>query len=159
MNFIEKYSLESFPILKSKRIKYFVHSINDLNLIKESLQPILLNTTQFSHGIIDCINHTAPDKQSKAHFLTLSSFGFLLPNKGIHHLIEAIAILNGRGINVRLKLYTSILDHRSSEYYERCMTLIKELNVHDIVEFSTDYLEINDVIRNLSETDLIVLPY
>lgn len=90
----------------------------------------------------------------------ISSFGFLLPHKGVLEIIESLPAL--------LKMYPDILflavnaiysDDISKEYFEKCNLRVKRLGLEKNVIFFTEYLIDEEVIELLRLSDLVVMPY
>jgi FkbM family methyltransferase len=158
-NFVDQFSLDYNSILRTGNITLFVHSINDLNLLKEKEIGILFNTVHMSHGIIDHRDSSLTQNFDSAGYLVISTFGFLLPNKGVYELIECFSILKSMGLKIKLNLFTSLLDERSVEYFEKCNSLIKEKMLNEDVNFCTQHLEISELLSNLANSNLIILPY
>ena len=83
-----------------KKVTLLVHTINDLNLLKEREKWILFNTVHMSHGIVNYVPSKTYQDIQISNSLTISTFGFLLPNKGIHELIECISILKSNDLKI-----------------------------------------------------------
>ena len=93
------------PLNKCKRI--FVHTIPDLNRLKEI--GLIENVSLFPHGILDFENKSE-NNPSQSHLrgkdktIHIASFGFCLPNKGYRELILACNTLIHNGINLKLSI-------------------------------------------------------
>jgi glycosyltransferase involved in cell wall biosynthesis len=95
-----------------------------------------------------------------AHRQVIGTFGFLLPHKGTHHLIDALALLVGRNVDAHLLVAGSLHpDPSSQEYLEVCRRHINDLGVEDRVTMVTDYLSVSDARAFLSAADVLALPY
>lgn len=87
-------------------------------------------------------------------------FGFFFAHKGIHSLIESIALLRGRWPKIRLRLANAAFPRVDSQSeLRRCHETATRLGLLDCIEWHTDFLEEDTVIALLAQTDLIVLPY
>lgn len=96
---------------------------------------------------------------SRVHFV-VSCFGFFLPPKGIYHLIQAFALAKSVQPMLRLKLLNSLYPiDASMEYAHQCMRLIGEKNLRGDVHVSTAFLDHEETLRELGDSDLVVLPY
>ncbi len=144
--------------------RLFVHSINDLNRLKQI--GIVDNVTLFPHGIIDFkpgISKNINTVLSRLDFTkprrSIASYGFCLPNKGFKELIYAIKILKDRKFDIQLNLYCAIYSDQYSSYYQILVSLIKELNLSDIIKINGEYLSDEESLYLLSKNDLIVFPY
>ena len=97
--------------------------------------------------------------KSRLHFV-VSCFGFFLPPKGIHHLIQAFALAKTVQPLLRLKLVNSLYPIPESSAYARyCLRLIQEKGLGGDVEVSTAFLPHEETLRELAASDLVVLPY
>jgi glycosyltransferase involved in cell wall biosynthesis len=75
---------------------------------------------------LDCIK----DKPTKP--LTLVTCALLTPKKGIHHIIEVLALLKQKGVQAQLKIIGPATD---STYMEKLKTLIQDRRVQNEVIF------------------------
>tara|TARA_Y100001968_G_scaffold294297_1_gene300784 strand:- start:1762 stop:5421 length:3660 start_codon:yes stop_codon:yes gene_type:complete len=140
--------------------RLLVHTPSDLNRLKNL--GLIDNVTLFPHGILevdkykrknDLIKYTNQD----LHF---STFGFCLPNKGFKELIKAIKILHKEKIICKLTLYTSLYDNSSSSDLLRSLKLlIHELKLSKYVQIDSSFLADDEILKNLSNTDLVIFPY
>lgn len=159
LDFVKKCAELDVPIFCNRNVRIMVHTINDLNLIKGNAPWALPNTVQFSHGVMDAHEIISNvDKGQKDQF-TIATFGFLLPTKGVAELIKAVVLALDEVPSLRLKLYTSLLDERSEHYLDHCQGLIDAAGIGERVEWKTEFLPIDDVIRLLSQADLVVMAY
>jgi glycosyltransferase involved in cell wall biosynthesis len=108
------------------------------------------------------LDRNAPTDQAaraKFHFV-ISCFGFFLPPKGIYQLIQAFALAKSVQPLLRLKLLNSLYPKATStEYAHQCMRLIGEKNLRGDVHVSTAFLDHEETLRELGDSDLVVLPY
>jgi glycosyltransferase involved in cell wall biosynthesis len=96
---------------------------------------------------------------SRFHFV-ISCFGFFLPLKGIYQLIQAFALAKSVQPMLRLKLLNSLYAiEASTEYAHQCMRLIGENHLRGDVYISTAFLDHEETLRELGDSDLVVLPY
>lgn len=138
--------------------RVFVHTLDDLNYLKRI--GLTDNVTQLPQGVDACQNASAPiDTQAPI----IGSFGFLLPHKGVHTLIEAFAALLKKQVlseAATLRLITSVRDEPSSqEELARCQRIAQRLGVENQVEWVTDFLPLEEAQRQLAECSTVVLPY
>jgi glycosyltransferase involved in cell wall biosynthesis len=93
----------------------------------------------------------APATSRKGN-LNLLFFGFVRPYKGLDTLLQAIGILRGRELSLRI----------AGEFWhdkEHYLGLIDELGITGKVEILDRYIAEEQMIRFFSEADLVVLPY
>lgn len=91
---------------------------------------------------------------------TVACFGFFLPPKGIRELLQALEAAVQVNPVLRLKLLNSLYPGAASATYAaECMRLAEERGLAQRIEVCTDFLEENEILKELSNADLIVLPY
>jgi len=87
-------------------------------------------------------------------------FGFFLPPKGIHHLVNAIALARRVNPLLHLKLINALYPiPESRKYAAECLELIAEKELGGAVSVITEFLDERSVLEELASTDLVVLPY
>jgi glycosyltransferase involved in cell wall biosynthesis len=91
---------------------------------------------------------------------TVACFGFFLPPKGIYELLEAFSAACFVNPSLRLKLINSLYDIPESHAYAgECVKLLRNRGLTDRVLLSTGFLDQDDIVRELADSDLVVLPY
>jgi glycosyltransferase involved in cell wall biosynthesis len=99
-------------------------------------------------------------KTGPTYKFRVSCFGFFLPPKGIHQLIQAFALAKAVQPLLQLKLLNSLYTSEDSAAYARaCMRLIQEKRMLGDVEVTTAFLDHEETLRELADSDLVVLPY
>jgi len=147
------------PLLRCHRI--LVHGVSDLNRLKEL--GLVENVSIFPHGIQD---HPHPpsikrivDYSSKKSFI-LASYGFFLPQKGLLELIEAVALLRSRGIDVQLNMINAEYPTKESILLVgQAKERISILGLGHFISLTSDFLADSETFAKLSIADLIVFPY
>lgn len=135
--------------------RILVHSPADMNRLKA--YGLVDNVTLFPHGMLDVA--TAPTRQSTDKF-AISSYGFFLPHKGLDQLIDAVAILHAKGLNVRLKMVNAEYPVQvSHDMIVQAREKIARLGLGSIITVVSDYLADEDSLRHLADSDLLVFPY
>lgn len=81
-------------------------------------------------------------------------FGFVREYKGLRHLLRAMPLLRGFGMDVRLLVVGDFGDDRQ-EY----MDLIDELGIGDMLEIHGGYIPDKEVEKYFAASDLVALPY
>jgi glycosyltransferase involved in cell wall biosynthesis len=90
----------------------------------------------------------------------ISCFGFFLPAKGIHELIQAAGLVRNFLPLVQLNLVNALYPKPvSNEYANRCLLLIAEKSLGAHVTIRTEFLDDQSVLSELACSDLVVLPY
>jgi len=137
---------EIVPALKkAKRI--LVHNISDLNRLKKI--GLVDNVTLFPHPLL---SYSFKDKEFD---YTLATFGFFLPNKGLIETIEAFKLLKPKYPKLKLKMLNSRYPHPDSD---KLINKAKSL-LTDGITLNTDFLEDSKILKELSDSDIILFPY
>ncbi len=143
-----------------KCTRIFVHSISDLNRLKD--WGIIDNVTLLPHGV-DWSPTTSLKNNSITSLengCTIASYGFLLPHKGVRPLIEAFQLIIRQYPHSRLLLLNAEYPVAGSrKEVEDCRKLIEELGLEKSIELCTEYLDDEAVRLRLSAADCIVFPY
>lgn len=135
--------------------RVLVHAIGDLNRLKRI--GVVDNVALFPHGIMDA---GEPEPRPSDQVPTIASYGFFLPHKGLHELVEAMGLLKQRGVDVRLRMLNAEYPvPESRAQIERAKALIAELGVDDRISLETGFLRDEDSMAQLVDSDLIVFPY
>jgi len=136
--------------------RIFVHSVNDLNRLKDI--NLINNVVLFPLGILASAPHPQLTRATSA--IRLASYGFFLPNKGLMELIEAVAILRGKGHDIQAHLVNARYPLALSEaLIDTARQRIEALALTPYVRLSTDFLPDHESLAHLSQADLIVYPY
>ena len=147
-------------LLKCNRV--FVHSIDDLNRLKDL--GITHNSNLLCHGITDLLPTDNIKKSilKKINFgrqKRIASYGFCLPNKGYKELIYAISLLRETNIEISLTIFSAIYNHQYEYFFEELQELIQDLNLNKLVSLVGEYMSDENTINKLSTFDCIVFPY
>ena len=135
--------------------RVLVHSVNDLNRLKE--YGLVDNVALFPHGILD---YTHPPSPLKNESFLLATYGFFLPHKGLLEIIDSFDILHKRGLDIKLKMVNSAYPVPiSTQLIQEAKEKIEQLNLQDKIELLTDFLPDNESLDALNSSDLIVFPY
>jgi glycosyltransferase involved in cell wall biosynthesis len=146
------------PGLKSCS-RVLVHSIKDLNRLKQL--GLIDNLTLIPHGVLDYIPaQNKTNVKNNIDSFTVASYGFFLPHKGLLELIEAVELLKKQNWPIKLKMVNSEYPAiESSEIIQEAHKKISKLNISDVVELHTTYLEDHESLALLSSADIIIFPY
>jgi glycosyltransferase involved in cell wall biosynthesis len=93
-----------------------------------------------------------PDRARPSGFWTLGTVALFRPRKGIEVLLEAMALLHGRGISVRLQ---GVGAFQSPQYRAQIAARVRQLNLTEYVTW-TGFT--SNVVHELRKMDLFVLP-
>lgn len=104
--------------------------------------------------------HTIPSGSRSEKIVMFQ--GFIRPSKGLLELIEAIEILNMRGLKVKLKIIGSVsyqfLERVEERNYLR--RVITECRKHrDICILKLGFHSVDEILKEALNSDVIVLPY
>ncbi len=144
-----------------KADRLFVHNISDLNRFKSF--GLINNVTLLPHGVLN--RNVKNTEEMKKYFgfsgkTVISSYGFLLPHKGIKELIRAFHILQEATPDLHLLLLNAIYPNPVSDLIKsECDMLIKELNLSCKITMINDFLEDDEALILLENSDMIVFPY
>jgi glycosyltransferase involved in cell wall biosynthesis len=122
---------------------------------------------------IEFIDHGVPDLQfdsekSKKEFKlenkkVLMTFGFIGRNKGIETVIKALPKVIEKHPNVIYlvlgKTHPNVFRHSGEEYRIFLMRLVKNLQLEKHVVFLNEFVDVNDLFKYLSATDIYITPY
>ncbi len=141
--------------------RLFVHNISDLNRFKSF--GLINNVTLLPHGVLDRKVKNTEDMKRLFGFsgkTVISSYGFLLPHKGIKELIQAFHILQEADSDLHLLLVNALYPNPVSDLVKaECDRVIKELNLTSKITMIHDFLEDDEALLLLECSDMIVFPY
>ncbi len=136
-----------------------VHGVADLNFLKQ--HGLSTNTVLIPQGVTPT---SMPAGQirvlSRADTITIGTYGFFLPPKGIEQLITAFASIRKVYPNALLRLVNAEYpDPVSRNLITRCRMLATDLGVDDAIQWHTEFLDNQQSLALLNGCDLLVLPY
>jgi glycosyltransferase involved in cell wall biosynthesis len=133
------------------------HRQADVEVVRGlGVQNVLLR----KHGVIASQLDRKDSGARKPLCFLVSSFGFFLPPKGIYQLIQAFALAKTVQPLLRLRLLNSLYPiPESAAYAHACIRLIQRKGLGGDVEIITSFLDHEETLRRLAESDLVVLPY
>jgi glycosyltransferase involved in cell wall biosynthesis len=142
--------------------RVFVHSLEDVNRLHEFGAGA--NLALLPHAAID---RAAPNAGVVRSLLGLSgfgpvigTFGFLLPGKGLPELIHAFAlILRAYPAAYLLMLNADYPAPESQQERDRCLALLRLLELEGRVRLINEFLEIEETLFLLSACDVVIFPY
>ncbi|WP_174502845.1 glycosyltransferase [Acidiphilium sp. C61] len=148
-----------YPALRLAN-RIFVHGIGDIHRLSEI--GIYGNVTLIPHGIPE-LNIEATDIElSRKKNFVLSTYGFVLPGKGLKEIVEAVYIVRSEGQDLTLNLINAQYEDPegvSLSLISEINELIKKFDIDDIITLNTDFLSDNESLRLLSESDVVIYPY
>lgn len=110
------------------------------------------------HNVSYRINKHAKSILGISHKLTLSTFGFLNPGKGIEYVIDALPPVVAKFPNVRFLVagvtHPVVLEQEGENYRNFLIKKVYELGLNDYVSFYNTYLSLNDLLGFLEATDV-----
>jgi len=130
-------SVDSF-VVHSEQERCELLKISPQATVRKHLLPL------FEYGVKTDIRHDTATN--------LLFFGFVRPYKGLDTLLQALAILRGHDIKLRI---VGEFWNDKAQYIE----LIKKLGISDHIEIIDRYVPDNEMSRYFSWADLVVLPY
>ena len=139
-----------------------VHGLEDVNRLRRF--GVTENVVLLAHGVID---RPASNMDAVRSLLGLSdfspvigTFGFLLPGKGLTELIHSFALmLRAYPAAYLLMLNADYPNVESQEQRERCLALVRLLELEGHLRLINEFLDIEETLFLLSACDAIVFPY
>ncbi len=134
-----------------------VHSLSDIANLKKI--GVTKNVVLFPQGVIS--PHSAPLPQQRQRMVfTLGTYGFALPHKGLEQVIAAVAHMRKNGVEVNLEMINAEYPAPvSTELIQNCRALIEKFGLQYHVNMITEYLDEQDSLQRLANTDLVVFAY
>lgn len=143
------------PLSRCHRI--LVHAPADMNRLKAL--GLIENVALFPHGIPDYLPPVKQTTRDNKDFI-IATYGFFLPHKGLLELIDAVALLRGGGMRIRLHMVNAEYPTpESAAMIREAKEKISELRLNNQVQMITDFLPDEESLALLAEADLIVFPY
>ena len=142
--------------------RVFVHNIEDVNRLREG--GLTENVILLAHGVIDQPTLSAEAVRVLLGLSTCSpiigTFGFLLPDKGLPELIQSFALLlRAHPAAYLLMLNAGYPSAESEQERERCLALLRQLEIEHQTRLINDFLDIQEILFLLSACEAIVFPY
>ncbi len=152
-------SIGSISNTLDKTMAIYVHSLEDLNYLKHF--GIYKNTFLMIHPFNATLMNVSKDRQKiPSDFVTLATFGFLLPQKGVLELIDVAEELDKEGMKVKLLLLCAIHPAPISQILKKQIEKkISSSPIKNRIEICFDFLPEEQVVARLSEADKIVFAY
>ena len=133
----------------------------------------LINIYDVPEGKIVFMDHGVPDLQFSAeksknelkleNKKILTTFGFIGRNKGIETVIKALPKVIETQPNVIYlvlgKTHPNVLRHSGEEYRIYLLRLVRSLQLEKHVVFLNEFLDVKDLFKYLSATDIYITPY
>ncbi|WP_016776242.1 glycosyltransferase family 4 protein [Anaerophaga thermohalophila] len=146
---------------------------NKIVVMSHKAIDFLVNIYDVPEDKIAFIDHGVPDLQfsaekSKKEFKlenkkVLTTFGFIGRNKGIETVIKALPKVVEKHPDLIYmilgKTHPNVLRHSGEEYRIYLMRLVKTLQLDKNVYFLNEYLDVKDLFKYLSATDIYITPY
>lgn len=137
--------------------RLLMHSCADMNRLKAL--GITENLVLFPLGILDPKGSVEPSIAKNAQ-LTIATYGFCLPHKGLEQVVDAVSLLKQDGISVNLRMVNAEYPHDSSSALVKKLQLqIKELGLENQVMLETRFLPDEESLALLKGSDLVIFAY
>lgn len=90
----------------------------------------------------------------------ISTFGFLLPPKGVIETIRSLRLLKNIYPDILYLVVCSLYPAGiSREYFEACKRETEELGLKNNIVFITDFLDDKEIIELIQASDIVTMPY
>ena len=165
---IELHSTDDAPLPQGRKLanirdvlarcdRLLVHGIHDMNRLKNL--GLVENMVLFPHGLPKAEGVTERPAIAD-RVVTLGTYGFFLPQKGLSTLVEALSLLRQKGHDVALNMVNAAYPVPESDaYIAQVQGQIDRLGLRDHVMLCTDFLSDNDSFTRLAASDLLVFAY
>lgn len=153
-------SLESIKEELKLVDKIWVHTSEDVK--KLSQKGISENVVQIPQGNVSFHNNSKESirKGIFSNSKIISTFGFLLPHKGVLETIKGLPQLIDRYPDILFLVVSSLFPGDvSREYLQKCQDEVNKLDLNKHVVFFTEFLEEEEIIELLQASDIVVMPY
>ena len=141
--------------------RILVHSPADLNRLKSL--GLIHQVSLFPHGVLDLYKGrfvAEPYGNQRRMTLTIASYGFFLPHKGLLELIEVFDRLLKMGYPIHLSMVNAAYPvPESAELIAQARLMIATRGLVDSITLVTDYLMEELSVDLLRDADLLVYPY
>jgi len=138
--------------------RIIVHTVLDLNFLKQL--GFIDNVVLLPQGVALLDHRDGVSGVAISSAPLIGCYGFFLPHKGIHSLIEALSDLRRTYPGARLRLVNSEYPAPvSASEIMRCKALAERLGLMGAIEWHTDFLPHEASIALLAQCDVVVLPY
>jgi glycosyltransferase involved in cell wall biosynthesis len=118
------------------------------------------NVVHIPHAAMPFMGRPSTRTFSPGDDLRIGTFGFLLPHKGLDVSLAAVQSLNNQGKRTTLRALCSLHpDPSSNATYERLIETINRQGLTSVVSLETEYKNVEEIHTELSDVDVIVLPY
>ncbi|MDZ5699956.1 glycosyltransferase [Chelativorans sp. M5D2P16] len=136
----------------------FVHSLSDC--LRLSDRGLSSNVHLLPQGVR--LRDVKRPKRSSNRRRSIASYGFFLPGKGLPELIESMSFMLRDGRDFELLMVNANygdIGGVSSGLISQCKEMICSLNLEDRVKVIDEYLEDEESLYHLSNSDIVVFPY
>jgi len=143
-------------VVMSNKAIHFLTTIYDVHAEKITL---------IEHGVPDLQYNTEKSKKTFKldHNKVLLTFGFIGRNKGIETVIKALPDVVKTHPEVKYiilgKTHPNVLRHSGEEYRIYLMRMVKTLKLEKHVVFLNKFIDVEDLFKYLSATDIYITPY
>ena len=140
--------------------RVLVHTINDIERLKH--YGVVDNVALLPHGVkeFDISKDRTSFREINKDSLTIGTFGFCLPHKGLRELVQAMVIYRRNHSNTKLHgvFLNSIFPSIESDLYAKEIKQLIKRNELDI-NFDNNFYEESVIANKLSSVDMLMFPY
>ena len=168
-DFAPEKALRHLQIAFQQCASILVHSVNDLNRLKQlglvesvSLFPLAIMPMPAIEQPLEQIIAEPPLLQALQNpdTFVLASYGFFLPHKGLIELTHSVQGLLDQGINCHLLMLNAEYPaEASARIIVEARRTIRDLGLSTHITLKTDYLDDATSLAYLKQAELIVFPY
>ena len=134
--------------------EYFKSILNKEESVKIHYIPLGFEFGEIRH----LIPKEIPD--DKKRVTRILFFGAIAPYKGVHDLIETVAILNKEigGVNLSIIGRATLRGKEDLRYFNKLLHMVKKLKIDNVCSIRNEWLSQESIILYLQSSDLIVFP-
>ena len=164
-------TLHTVPLQPSAHQKRVLEEVVELSTCAVTMTNIarqrLLSVYEVDESRVVTIPHGAtvprPVTPRQDPLPQVLTWGLLGPGKGIEWVIDALALLRSRGVEMRYTIagrtHPKVKANAGEDYRHMLQKRARTLGVHDLVDFDSEYRSLDSLLELVAQSTCVVLPY